>query len=196
MWAHQHDQQANQVECSIRAERKARWTTNGPDANIFGLEPNDGCCTANLSQGWPKLAAHLWMRTERELAAVAYAPGRASAEFGGVPVAVSLETDYPFRDVLEFTVAAAGPVQLALLLRIPAWAEGAELLVGGKRAAAPPVPGTLARVEREWRGRTRLTLRLPMRPRVVRRPRGAVAIERGPLVYALRIAEFPVAAET
>ena len=34
---------------------------NGPEANMFGLEPNFGCCTANMHQGWPKLVASLWM---------------------------------------------------------------------------------------------------------------------------------------
>jgi len=56
LWSHQYDQQANQVMCSIS---NRRWATNGPESNIFGLEPNFGCCTANMHQGWPKLAASL-----------------------------------------------------------------------------------------------------------------------------------------
>lgn len=44
MWAHQYDQQVNQVICDI-SERD--WT-NEPDANIFGLEPTFGCCTTNM----------------------------------------------------------------------------------------------------------------------------------------------------
>ena len=63
MWCHQYDQQVNQVQCAINPQ--ALWSTNGPDSNLFGLEPNYGCCTANLHQGWPKLAAHLWMRAPR-----------------------------------------------------------------------------------------------------------------------------------
>ena len=54
MWAHQYDQQPNQVLCSLRARH---WTTNGPEANLFGLEPNFGCCTSNFHQGWPKLVS-------------------------------------------------------------------------------------------------------------------------------------------
>ena len=51
------------------------WNTNGPEANIFGVEPNYGCCTANLSQGWPKFAAHCGCDPQDGgLAAVAYAP--------------------------------------------------------------------------------------------------------------------------
>ena len=61
MWAHQYVQQVNQVICRVDEDRL--YTSNGPDANIFGLEPHFGCCTANMHQGWPKFATHLWMRT-------------------------------------------------------------------------------------------------------------------------------------
>ena len=65
LWAHQYDQQANQVMCSLANHR---WGTNGPESNIFGLEPNFGCCTANMHQGWPKLAANLgWRRRGADL---------------------------------------------------------------------------------------------------------------------------------
>ncbi len=132
MWAHQYDQQVNQAECSILPDRP--WNTNGPDANIFGLEPNYGCCTANLSQGWPKFAAHLWMRTQDGgLAAVAYAPSRVEIVVDGTPVTVSLDTDYPFRETLRFVVSAERPVRFPLLLRIPAWATGCRLQVEGER---------------------------------------------------------------
>ena len=80
MWAHQYDQQANQVLCSLRHRR---WVSNGPESNLFGLEPNFGCCTANLHQGWPKLVASLWMGTpDLGLAAVAYGPSEVRARVG------------------------------------------------------------------------------------------------------------------
>ena len=78
MWSHQYDQQANQVQGTVNPEHL--FTTNGPESNIFGLEPNFGCCTANMHQGWPKLAAHLWMKTEDEgLVAATYACAPTSA---------------------------------------------------------------------------------------------------------------------
>lgn len=185
MWAHQYDQQVNQVECSTRPRR---WTTNGPDANLFGLEPNYGCCTANLSQGWPKFAAHLWMRAADDgLAAVAYAPCQISTRVRGVPVTVTVDTDYPFREQARITVQPAQPVAFPLLLRIPGWADRAELCLEGE--ATHPAAGAFARVARVWQAPTTLTLTFPMTARVTPRPRGAVAIERGPLVYALPIGE-------
>ena len=72
MWAHQYDQQPNQVLCTLA---RRNWSTNGPESNIFGIEPNFGCCTANMHQGWPKLVQSLWMSTpDKGLAAVTYAP--------------------------------------------------------------------------------------------------------------------------
>ena len=50
-------------------------------------------------------------------------------------------------------------------------------------------PATLHRVEREWRGRVDVEVRFPMRPVVTTRYNEAVAIERGPLVFALKIGE-------
>ena len=71
MWAHQYDQQPNQIKCSLA---KGPWTSNGPEANLFGLDPNFGCCTANFHQGWPKLNDSLWMATkDGGLAALIYA---------------------------------------------------------------------------------------------------------------------------
>ncbi len=187
MWAHQYDQQVNQVECSIRPGRP--WNSNGPESNIFGLEPNYGCCTANLSQGWPKFAAHLWMRTaDGGLAAVAYAPGSVTLELDGVPVRIVLETDYPFRETLHFTVTVDRPTRFPLLLRIPAWATDARLQVAGE-AELPPRPGTFHRLERLWNGTTEVTLSLPMQPVLLPGYNNAVAVARGPLIYALAIGE-------
>jgi hypothetical protein len=54
---------------------------------------------------------------------------------------------------------------------------------------APAEPGTFYRIEREWAGTTQVTLLLPMTSRASRRYNETIAIERGPLVYALPIGE-------
>jgi len=187
MWAHQYDQQVNQVQCTINPDHM--WSTNGPESNLYGLEPNYGCCTSNMHQGWPKLTSHLWMATaDGGLAAIAYAPSEVRFTSGEVPVTVALETDYPFRETLTLTVSPERPVSFPLVLRVPAWAEGATVRVSNG-AATSMAPGTFHRLQREWRGPTMLTLRFPMRPRVTVRYNDAVAIERGPLVYSLLIEE-------
>jgi len=187
MWAHQYDQQANQVLCKVSEDRI--YTSNGPESNIFGLEPNYGCCTANMHQGWPKFASHLWMATaDGGLVAMAYAPSRVTTEIAGGQARIDLETDYPFEDILQFTVQTDHPMTFPLYLRIPAWTEAAELRVENENPVTAN-PGTFHRVGREWSGSTVVTLRLPMGVRAQRRYHNSMSIERGPLIFSLRIGE-------
>jgi anti-anti-sigma factor len=106
MTAHQYDQQANQVLCTKSGEHV--YVNNGPDSNLFGLEPNFGCCTANFHQGWPKLVASLWMASaEGGLAKTIYGPCEVATSVGGVPVKLREETEYPFRDQVTIHVSGA-----------------------------------------------------------------------------------------
>jgi hypothetical protein len=187
MWAHQYDQQINQVQCAINPDHM--WTTNGPESNLYGLEPNFGCCTANMHQGWPKFAAHLWMRTPDEgIAAVAYAPSTARFLSRGVPVEAEIETDYPFREAVHLTIRAERPVRFPLVVRVPAWATGAVLKIA-REDEIKLKPGTFHRLEREWSGSVEAHLRFPMRAKITTRYNEAVSLERGPLVYALKLGE-------
>ncbi len=186
MWAHQYDQQINQIECSVR-ERP--WTTNAADSNIFGLEPNYGCCTANFGQGWPKFASHLWMRSADGIAAVSLAPSILRTEVSGTAVTLEMATEYPFRETVEFDIDVDAPVMFPLSIRVPGWAEGARLLDMADGRETPLAPGAFHTIARTWTGKSRLTLQLPMVARLCERGNGAVAVKRGPLVYALAIGE-------
>ncbi len=187
MWAHQYDQQANQALVSVA---KRAWSDNGPDSNLYGLEPNFGCCTANMHQGWPKFIANLWMGTREDgLAAVAYGPSRVTAVLkGGVNVTVVEDTGYPFRQEIHFTVNPSKPAAFPLELRIPAWATQASVRVNGK-AVAGVKPGTFHKLNRKWKRGDKIEVTFPMQPRLSRWYRNSVAVERGPLVYSLKIGE-------
>jgi uncharacterized protein len=187
MWAHQYDQQVNQVQCTVNPEHM--WSTNGPDSNIYGLEPNYGCCTSNMHQGWPKFTAHLWMRAPEDgVAAIAYAPSSADFQSRGARIKTALETDYPFREHMRLTVSTDRAARFPLLLRVPAWAEGATVRIASG-PAQPMKPGTFHRVEREWSGTTELEIRFPMKALVTKRYNETTALERGPLVYSLKLGE-------
>ena len=187
LWSHQYDQQPNQVLCSLS---QRRWTTNGAASNLFGLEPNFGCCTANLHQGWPKLVSHLWMATPDEgLAAIAYAPSEVQTVVrGGVAVTITEETEYPFRNRVSLTVRPVTASQFPLVLRIPAWAAGAAITVNGTPVENVRT-GSFHRIERRWSPGDRVELTFPMKIRAITGFNDSVSIERGPLVYSLKIGE-------
>ncbi|WP_019616082.1 beta-L-arabinofuranosidase domain-containing protein [Psychromonas ossibalaenae] len=187
MWAHQYDQQVNQVACKV--DESMPWCTNDPDANIYGLEPHFGCCTSNYHQGWPKFAANLWMATEDGgLAAVAFAPSALSSEVGGVHTSVELITDYPFKHDLHFKISSEKPNQFPFYLRIPEWVQEAAVTINGE-PAENIVVGEYFKIEQEWHLECVVAVKFTSKVNVKDRLNGAVSFEHGPLVYALPIKE-------
>ena len=57
-------------------------------------------------------------------------PCQVEATAGGQPVRIDVETDYPFAGTLTIAVETDKPARFPLSLRIPAWAQGAEVVVG------------------------------------------------------------------
>ena len=49
-WAHQYLQQANEIN-ALYGLKDHVWQTDGGDSTGFGVEPNFGCCTANMQVG-------------------------------------------------------------------------------------------------------------------------------------------------
>ncbi|MCU1293440.1 MAG: hypothetical protein JWP08_2290 [Bryobacterales bacterium] len=186
MWSHQYDQQPNQIACT-RAHRQ--WSTNGPDSNLFGLEPNFGCCTANLHQGWPKFVSSLWMATpDGGLVVPAYAPSEVRTEVKGGPVTIREETEYPFRGDVRFTVQVGSETEFPLVLRIPEWAGVATVQVNGQSMLPSDVTGSQTgfyTLRRNWKNGDVVTVALPMEPRSVRSFHNSAVFERGPLVFSL-----------
>lgn len=185
--SHQYDQQANQIACTV-ADRP--WS-NGPDANLFGLEPHFGCCTANLHQGWPKLVSHLWLGDhDGGLVAVGYAPCRVETEVAdGARLGLEVTGEYPFRETVGIALQLDRPARFALRLRIPGWCTAPALSINGEPVALGRRERGFAVLEREWRDGDRLELTLPMEVGLVRHQEPSVSVRRGPLIFALPIAE-------
>ncbi len=192
MWAHQYDQEPNQVECSLHHKP---WTTNGPESNLYGLEPNFGCCTANFHQGWPKFANSLFFLSGDQgtdandgLVAAVYAPCEVRTIIRGKHVHIVEETEYPFRNTIRISVNPESDLSFPLSLRIPAWADNTVLKVNGDRVAATSL-GAFARIERKWKAGDQVEIIFPMTPRTSRWFNDSIAIERGPLVFSFGIGE-------
>jgi uncharacterized protein len=193
MWAHQYNQEPNQVECSLHHKP---WTTDGPESNLYGLEPNFGCCAANFHQGWPKFTNSLFMLSGKtdssdptdELVAVSYAPCEMRTVVRGARVHIVEETEYPFRETVRFTVNPDSPASFPLQFRIPAWAANTKIRVNGQEIPSVE-PGSFARVDRHWKAGDAVEISFPMAPRVSEWFNHSVALERGPLLFSFGIGE-------
>lgn len=183
MWAHQYDQQTNQVQVGLNSKP---WTTNGLESNLYGLEPNFGCCTANFHQGWPKFTSSLWMRsTDGGLVASLYAPCAVETTVGDHKVSLSVETEYPFKQDVRIVLSPETPVRFPLRLRIPAWAHAATLRINSIPASIDTKPETFALIDRLWAPGDVVDLHLPMLPSLSRWYNNSLALMRGPLVFSL-----------
>lgn len=174
---HQYLQQTNQVLIS-RADRN--WYNNAPDSNLFGLEPNFGCCTANQHQGWPKLAQSLFHMTKDGICAAVYAPCK--VKYRGFTI--TEETAYPFDESINFHINGREEKRFTLRLRVPEWCEEAVCITPEEILMLKPGWYDLHRVFRDGEV---ITLRLPMKPRISYWYKQSAAVELGPLVFALPI---------
>lgn len=184
MWAHQYDQQSNQV--LVSADERA-WSTNGKYSNIYGLMPNFACCLANMHQGWPKFTQSLWMATnDNGLIAAVYGPSRVKAMVAGeIEVTVREETSYPFSGTIRFIINSSKPVRFPLYLRIPGWADGVTITYKDRNIM--PKAGSTVRLFSRWDPDEVITMEIPMHIRFEKRYNNAFSVLRGPLYFSLRM---------
>lgn len=186
MCAHQYVQQVNQV---LVTKARREWYDAYDEANLFGLEPNFGCCTANMHQGWPKLAASTWFKTQTGgLAAGIYAPCRISTRLAQTLVLLQEETNYPFNNHIILRIEkidnSSNTLHFPLELRIPGWATSFTLTLNGEPYTASSGSPTIV-LERDFCQGDCIELILDMPPRRENHPDGSQTIHRGALQFAL-----------
>ncbi len=184
IWAHQYDQQSNQV---LVSSAKRNWSTNFENSNIYGFSPNFGCCLANMHQGWPKFVESMWMATnDNGLAVVTYGPSVVKAKVGkGKEVTVTEETDYPFNGSVKLTISSNASVRFPVDLRIPGWADSVTIKFKNKTVIVKSV--SEYRINEKWKNGDQIVIGLPMQIRVEKRYNNSLSVLRGPLYFSLRI---------
>ena len=165
------------------------------------------CCKSSGPCALEELPAVAYgVTADGDIAVNLYSPGRAAVptEKAGL-VNLEQHTRYPFDGEIRLVVRPERSAQFAVRVRIPAWADGATILVNGIDVGAAAVPNSYAVLDRVWQAGDVVTLKFPMSPRLHRRtnrnvqesraPDGSTvaqevlrfdytAITRGPLVYA------------
>lgn len=190
--ARQYYQQVNQVEVT----RKARnFSTPHQDTDIlFGVLSGYPCCTCNLHQGWPKFVQNLWLKTkEGGIAAMVYAPSTLSTNVNGVDVVIDEQTCYPFEEQIAFSFSFPDKKQKSaefpFELRVPAWSNGYTLTVNDAEVKAEDVRRGTIRLNRTWADGDKVVITFNAKVAITRWYDYSAVVERGPLVYALRMEE-------
>ena len=159
--------------------------------NVLGMRSGYTCCLANMHQGWTKYAQHLWYKThDNGLASLIYGPNSLTTTVGKANEVISINeiTDYPFSDEIGFEVSAKTAVQFPWQLRVPSWCAEASISINGETVKTGK-GGQLVTIERAWKNGDKLILKLPMQVNISKWGRNSRTVERGPLVYALKLGE-------
>ncbi|MGH7943143.1 MAG: beta-L-arabinofuranosidase domain-containing protein [Limisphaerales bacterium] len=160
-----------------------------PNGTLPGPYSGYPCCRYNFHMGWPKFIENSWAATaDGGLALIAYGPTVVNALAGGAQVQVTEDTGYPFEDQVRLKISLSHAAAFPLALRIPGWCSHATITVNGQPESGI-TPGSFFRIQRAWSNGDSVVANLPMPIQTLAGPSRAVAINRGPLVYSLRIGE-------
>lgn len=153
------------------------------------------CCPPNVARTLASLDSYVATAGEDSVQLHQFAPARIGTTLAnGERVELEVETTYPEAGRVTVRILRDAARPWSLQLRVPAWASGASLTVGDERSAVEPGTATVRRAFREGEV---VVLELPVAPRFsvadprVDAVRGTVAVERGPVVYALESTDLP-----
>ena len=129
-----------------------RWKNN-KDAGAAG----GFCCPPSVSRTIASVHALAYSRSQAALWVNLYG----SNTLDNDALKLTQETDYPWQGRVRFKIDRAPQGEFALMLRVPAWAEGASIRVNGK-PGPPATAGRYAEVRRQWAAEDIVELDLPM----------------------------------
>ncbi|MGA8149393.1 MAG: beta-L-arabinofuranosidase domain-containing protein [Terriglobales bacterium] len=143
------------------------------------------CCSGTLPQVAADYRINTYFRDPQGVYVNLYIPSTLQWTQDGRKVSLMQKTDYPFDEVVRFEVKLSKPAEFAMNFRIPAWTNGADISINGKRRSEPIAAGSFASVRRKWKTGDHVELSLPMSTRLqaidAQHP-DTVALQQGPLV--------------
>jgi len=146
------------------------------------------CCTGTGVESFAKLGGSIYFCNDEGLWVNLFIASELSWPEKGI--SVRQETRFPDREGTSLRFAASRPVEMALRVRVPYWAErGATVRLNGSPLAVPAKPGSYAAIRRTWRDGDRLEIEMPMGLHLHPMPDDpkVVAVMYGPLVLAGRL---------
>jgi len=125
------------------------------------------------------------------IAAAMYAPSSVTFPVGdnNTEVTIDEETNYPFSDSINFTFHLKEAASFDFYIRIPHWCSNATVLLNGERLKSSFAAGTYIPLRQAYKEGDKVTVILPSTFTLPAQVENGISVERGPLLYALKIAE-------
>ena len=155
------------------------------------------CCPPNLERTFGSLPGYFYSTSSDGIYVHLYDNSQLDWHLeDGTRLKITQKTNYPWEGTVDLAVTPAQPGDFTLYLRIPGWADNAEVSVNGKPWTGI-APGKYLSIRRRWSAGDAVRLQLPIVPQVltanphVADNTGRVAVQRGPLVYCLEGIDQP-----
>lgn len=151
------------------------------------------CCQHNHGHAIPYYIQNMVMASnDNGLMANLYGSSVTTARVGdGVEVTLTETTNYPFEEVVRFSLETGQDVAFPLYLRVPAWCGGARMSINGRNGGVTVSEAGYIRIERTWSDGDKVELTLPMELglREWEVNKNSVSVDYGPLTFSLLIDE-------
>ena len=177
---HGHDQEL------LSQDRMQRWYT------LFCY-----CCPTNTARALTWLHNWVYSLSEGTIWVHLYSSSTLETQLpDGSNIKLSQTSNYPWDEEINISIQDAPEKPVALKLRIPGWAKGAEIKVNDK-AVEEPQPGSYISIERTWTAGDQVVVILPMQPRLIKahpkveEVRNHIAVMNGPVVYCIEGVDLP-----
>jgi DUF1680 family protein len=155
------------------------------------------CCPPNLERTFGSLPGYFYSTSADGIYVHLYDDSELNWGLeNGVGIKVTQKTNYPWEGNVEITVTPASASEFTFFLRIPGWADRAQVTVNAK-AVAGAASGTYLPIRRRWSPGDVIQLKMEITPQFIEaNPRvaddtGRVAVQRGPLIYCLEEIDQP-----
>jgi DUF1680 family protein len=168
---------------------------------------DSSCCPTNIARFIPSVPDYVYATEGDRLYVNLFVSSHAEPSVGGAPVRVAQQSGYPWNGDVKLTLTPTAPRRFELRMRIPGWARNEvvpsalyryadadrptyEVRVNGRETPVSLDRG-YAVLSRTWSPGDEVTLAMTMPVRRivaderVADARGKIALERGPIVYAV-----------
>lgn len=174
---------------------------------------NCSCCPTNLIRFIPSIPGLIYSKSKEAIYINLYASSKATIDYNGQAIEVEQSTQYPWEGKVAIAVSPQEKMHFTLKLRVPGWSRNEvlpsdlyaysnesmpqpTLHLNGQKMDASIQDGYFI-LSRKWDQNDRVEITFPMRVRTVQanekvaEDRGKLALEYGPLVYAIEGIDNP-----
>ncbi|MCB0629540.1 MAG: glycoside hydrolase family 127 protein [Saprospiraceae bacterium] len=165
------------------------------------------CCPTNMIRFLPAMPGLIYSKENSTVYVNLYAASEATVALPGNSVQLTQQTDYPWNGKVKLTVSPEQAGAFTIKLRLPSWARG-EVMPGGLYHYVDPTAAAISisvngeevasnvdkgyqMITRNWKAGDVIDIEFPMTVKEVladekvEDDRGKVALEYGPIVYAV-----------